>query len=196
MTLILSTAALLLGPICYGLFRSVPLVRRVLDAVVALTIGVIIVVHIVPEAWSHAGYWTLAALLPGLAFPAIIERLLRRAHETAHRLIVALAGLGLLLHAIVDGIGLLAGTHHGVAWAIILHRLPVGIAIWWSVRPVLGAPVAILSLVLITLATASGYFVADQAAAITEATSLALLQAFIAGSLVHVVIFGVQHKHH
>ena len=78
---------------------------------------------------------------------------------------------------------------------MILHRLPVGMAIWWSLRPNLGAPVAVGIFALIITATAAAYFLGGPVVALAETRSLAFFQAFVAGSLVHVVAFGVSHDH-
>ena len=68
-------------------------------------------------------------------------------------------------------------------------------ALWWAIRPSFGKAVAISAFVLIGLATAAGYFVGESIVAVAEARTLAMLQAFVAGSLIHVVAFGVRHKH-
>jgi hypothetical protein len=195
MTLILSIAALLLGPVIYSAGRENPLAKRVLDAIVVLTIAAIIGFDVIPEALQHGGSLAIVVILLGLAFPLILERLFRKATDTAHLLVVALAALGLLIHATIDGIALLPESGDFLAHAIVLHRLPVGMAIWWAVRPNFGKTAAVIVFTLIGLATAAGYFVGDSIIELTEARTLAMLQAFVSGSLIHVVAFGVKHKH-
>jgi hypothetical protein len=195
MTLALSIFALLLGPLIYASGRKNPLARRILDAAILLAILIIIVAHIVPEALKHGGAMAIFVILIGLAFPMILERLFRKATDTAHLVIVAIAALGLLIHAVVDGIALLPQSGNGLAYAIILHRIPVGMALWWTIQPSFGKTAAVIAFVLIGIATAAGYFVGESIIAVAEARSLAMLQAFVAGSLIHVVTFGVKHKH-
>ncbi len=125
----------------------------------------------------------------------LLERLFRKATDAAHLVIVALAAIGLLVHAVVDGVALLPQSGTGLAYAIILHRLPVGMALWWAIRPSFGKGVAVIAFSLIGLATAAGYFVGESIVEIAEARTLAMFQAFVAGSLIHVVVFGVKHKH-
>ncbi len=196
MTLVLSIAALLLGPAIYAAGRTNPIAKRVLNASILLTIAVIIAIHIIPEALEHGGKAAIIVILAGLAFPMILERLFRKATDTAHLVIVALAATGLLVHAVVDGIALLPGSGTGLAYAIVLHRLPVGMAVWWAIRPNFGKTTAILAFALIILATTAGYFAGDHILEMADARTLAMLQAFVSGSLIHVVTFGVKHDHH
>jgi hypothetical protein len=195
MTLILSIAALLLGPAIYTAGRRNPMARRVLDGLILLSIAAIIIVHVVPEALQHGGKLTFVIILLGLAFPALLERLFRSASDTAHLFIVALAAAGLLIHAVVDGVALLPESGTSLAYAIVLHRLPVGMAIWCVVRPNFGTVIAASVFALVIAATAAGYFVGASILELAETRTVALLQAFISGSLIHVVIFRHGHDH-
>jgi len=195
MTLILSIAALLLGPAIYLAGRKNRTVKRGLDALILLSIAVIIAVHVVPDALRQAGWLAVAVLLLGLAFPELLERLFRQATETAHLFIVGLAAAGLLIHAVVDGVALLPTNGSTLAMAIVLHRIPVGMAIWCVVRPNFGTASAAAVFALVIAATAAGYFVGGSIAELAETRTVALLQAFISGSLIHVVIFRHGHDH-
>ncbi len=195
MTLILSIAALLLGPMIYAVARKRRLARRILDTLIVITIAVIIAVHIVPAAISHGGTLAAIVIVSGIIFPMLLERLFRQATDAAHLVIVAIAAMGLLIHALVDGVALLPQSGTGLSIAIILHRLPVGMALWWAIRPNFGKAVAVLAFALISLATAAGYLIGESTIEMAEARTLAMLQAFVAGSLIHVVAFGVRHKH-
>ena len=125
----------------------------------------------------------------------LLERLFRKASDTAHLVIVALAAFGLLTHALVDGVALLPESGTGLAHAIILHRLPVGMALWWAVRPNFGITISIIVFSLVILATAAGYLIGETIMEIADMRTIAMFQAFVAGSLIHVVIFGVRHHH-
>jgi len=195
MNLILSFAALLLGPLIYAAARKNTVAQRIFDALIVIAIAVIIAIHIIPAAMQHGATLAITLIALGLVFPMLLERLFRKATDAAHLVIVAIAAIGLLIHAIVDGVALLPQSGTGLAYAIILHRLPVGMALWWAIRPSFGKVTAISAFVLIGLATAAGYFVGESIVAVAEARTLAMLQAFVAGSLIHVVAFGVRHKH-
>jgi len=196
MNLTLSIAALLLGPLIYAAARENRLARRILNALIVITIAVIIALHIVPAAIEHGGVLAIILIVLGVIFPLLLERLFRKATDAAHLVIVAIAAFGLLIHATVDGIALLPQSGTGLAYAIILHRLPVGMALWWAIRPTFGKGVAIVAFTLVGLATTAGYFVGDSIIDFAEVRTLAMLQAFVSGSLIHVVAFGVRHKHH
>jgi hypothetical protein len=195
MNFILGTAALLLGPIIYAAAGEHRLSRRLLDALIVLSIGFIIVVHIVPAALEHGGNLAILIIILGLAFPMALERLFREASDTAHLVIVAIAAVGLLTHALIDGVALLPGSGTGLAHAIVLHRLPVGMALWWAIKSNFGIKASIIVFALFILATAAGYLAGESIIEVADMRTIAMFQAFVAGSLIHVLIFGVKHHH-
>lgn len=195
MNLVLSILALLLGPIIYALGRRNRVSRHVLDGFIFITIAGIICVDIIPEALAVGGAVAVVFLIVGIVFPIVIERGFRGALHEAHILVLVIAAFGLIVHAIIDGIALLPANGGDLAHAVILHRLPVGMAIWWSLRPNLGLTVAICAFVTISLATAASYTLGGPMLEFAEARSIAYLQAFVSGSLIHVVAFGVTHDH-
>ncbi len=208
----LSTGALLLGPFIYAWGRTQPLVKQMLDGFVLVAIAGIVCINIIPTAIDLGGWLALLALAAGLAFPVVIERAFHRTVHHAHVFIVVLAALGLVIHAMIDGIALLPGTNGGLAapasslnpetrlgnplaLGVILHRLPVGMLLWWSVRPQFGVGAAVLIFALLIGATGLAYVFGAPVVEVASTRSLALFQAFVAGSLVHVVAFGVSHRH-
>tara|TARA_R110002096_G_scaffold120252_1_gene260473 strand:+ start:13677 stop:14267 length:591 start_codon:yes stop_codon:yes gene_type:complete len=195
MNFFLSTVALLLGPVIYAVARNNRVLRRLLDALIVLTIAFIIGVHIIPEAISHGGKLAIFVIAIGILFPMLLERLFRKATDTAHLVIVGIAAIGLLVHAVVDGLALLPGSGDGLALAVILHRLPVGMALWWAIKPNFGETLASAAFALVILATASGFFLGESVVAAADIQLLAMFQAFVSGSLIHVVLFGVKHHH-
>lgn len=213
----LSTAALLLGPLIYAWGRTHPSAKQVLDGFVLVAVAGIVCVNIIPSAIDLGGWLALAALTAGLVFPVVIEKVFHHSMHRAHVFIVVLAALGLVLHAVIDGIALLPGLHaeianggnqtagpvstrggpvnNPLALGVILHRLPVGMALWWSVRPHFGIPAAVLTFGLLIAATGLAYLLGAPIVELATTRSLVLFQAFAAGSLVHVVAFGVSHLH-
>jgi hypothetical protein len=206
MTLVLSVIALLLGPCIYALGRQKPTTRLVLDGFIFITIAGIVFVYIVPESLMSGGLLAILFLILGLIFPILAEKSFSRSADKAHVFVVMLAAVGLVLHATIDGVALLpqAGNEttsgeslfdNQLAIGVILHRLPVGMAIWWSVRTIFGTGWAVATFSLIVAVTAAAYFLGAPIVEIAETRSLAYFQAFVAGSLVHVVAFGVSHDH-
>lgn len=212
---ILSIVALLLGPAIYGWARRRPTGRQLLDGFILVTVAGIVCVYIIPDAVVTGGRIALLFLLIGLLFPVAIEKTFRESHRQAHVFIVILAASGLVVHALIDGLALLPGVGNAIASAndgtnpalwnsifgnqlaigVILHRLPVGMTIWWSVRPSFGTGAAVATFALVIAATAAAFFFGAPAVQLAELESLAYFQAFVAGSLVHVVAFGVKHEH-
>jgi hypothetical protein len=136
-------------------------------------------------------------VLDGFIFITIagIVRSFHGAFHRAHALVLALAAIGLVIHSILDGIALLPSQTSDLAYAVILHRLPVGMAIWWSVRPNLGLPAALAAFVMIIGATGLTILLGTPVIELAEARSIAFVQAFISGSLIHIVAFGISHDH-
>lgn len=211
-TFFLSVLALLLGPFIYAWGRSRPTTKQLLDGFILVTVAGIVCVYIIPDAIAAGGRISILFLLLGLVFPVAIEKAFRHSVDRAHVFILLLAAVGLTVHALIDGIALLPGigvttadeTNVGLkssilenrlAVGVILHRLPVGMAIWWSVRPGFGIAAAATTFALIIGATAAAYFLGAPVVELAELQSLAYFQAFVAGSLVHVVAFGVSHEH-
>lgn len=211
---VLSIVALLLGPLIYGWARRRPTGRQMLDGFILVTVAGIVCVYIVPDAVISGGRLAFLFLLVGLLFPVAIEKAFREFHRQAHVFVVILAASGLAVHALIDGLALLpaVGTALSIddgtksrlwnsifgnelAVGVILHRLPIGMTIWWSVRPGFGTGAAVATFALVIAATAAAFFFGAPAVALAELESLAYFQAFVAGSLVHVVAFGVDHEH-
>jgi hypothetical protein len=195
MLLALSIVALLAGPAVYTFGRRNRTARQVLDGFIFITIAGIVTVHIIPEALTGGGNLAVLFLALGIAFPVILERGLHESFHAAHGLVLALAALGLVIHSVLDGIALLPSGNRDLAYAVVLHRLPVGMAIWWSLRPTLGLAAAITAFALIIGASATSFVLGAPMIELAEARSIALLQAFISGSLIHIVAFGVSHDH-
>ena len=74
MTLILSIAALLLGPLIYAAGRKNKIARKLLDGLVLLSIAVIIFVHIIPGALAQGGAIAIVVIILGIAFPMLLGR--------------------------------------------------------------------------------------------------------------------------
>jgi hypothetical protein len=195
MFLALSIVALLAGPAIYTYGRRNRIARQILDGFIFITIAGIVTVHIIPEALAGGGDLAIAFLVLGLAFPVILERGLHNSFHAAHALVLALAALGLVIHAALDGIALLPSGNNDLAYAVVLHRVPVGMAIWWSLRPNLGLTAAIVAFALIITASAASFILGAPVVELAEARSIAWLQAFVAGSLIHIVAFGISHDH-
>ncbi|MSP26523.1 MAG: hypothetical protein EXR75_15525 [Myxococcales bacterium] len=83
-----------------------------------------------------------------------------------------------------------AGHGHGesLGLSVILHRVPVGVTLWWLVRPSYGKRGGVVMVALVSAATTLGYFGARTFVPSLPIYWLSIFQALVAGSLLHVVL--------
>ncbi len=164
-----------------------------LDGFIFVAIGGLVLVYLLPESFSVGGWVTLLFALGGLFGPTLIERAFRRAARRVHIAAMVLGLTGLCLHGLMDGSALAPHHHahlghaHLLPFAVIIHRLPVGLTIWWLLRPAFGVRVAASVLGLVGLATIAGFALGTFFTADLSSGGLACFQALVAGSLLHVV---------
>lgn len=194
MNFLLSTAALLAGPFVYALGLRNAVAHRIFDSLIVIAIAWIIGAHILPDAFAAAGVLALVFVGFGMLLPLALRRIFHLASRTAHIALLMLAALALALHAVIDGVALLPATGDNLALAVILHRLPVGMAIWWTFRPALGPVAAIAAFVLIIGATGVAWLIGGPVIELVESSELALFQAFVSGSLIDLVIMGIRDR--
>ncbi len=194
--------ALLLGPLLLQLARFGPRVAAFLDGFTFISIAGLFCFSVFPAALAAGGSaaWAFAAL--GLVFPVAAERLFRRTAARAHLAILGLGVAGLAAHAVLDGIALMGAglveSDHGhagedLAVAVVLHNLPKGLAIWYLLQPAFGTRVAVLAFAALVAATAGGFLGGPAVVAALAGPAMAWFQAFIVGSILHVVMHGPAH---
>lgn len=190
----LSALVLVLGPVLLGLASRAAGLLAAVDAFVLVSVGGIVLLDVLPDALHHGGWPAIALLVLGFGGPQLLERLLHRAARAVHLAALGLALVGLVVHATMDGVVLGATAADGhdmpaqLALAVLLHRLPEGLTIWWLLRPSWGGKAAAAVLTLVGLATAAGMRLAEHNPHLHEAEPLALFQVFVAGSLLHVIL--------
>ena len=188
MFLVASLVALALGPMLYQMGRSQPAMLEWLEGFVVAAIAALVLAEILPEAYRESGWTVVVSLGLGLLVPPLSERLMRSI-TPAHALSVALALVGVGAHALIDGAALAVADTEALPLAVILHRLPVGLMIWWLLAPATGLATGALAFVM--LATVGGFLAAPQIASGLPIGSLGHVQGFIAGMLLHVLV----HRH-
>lgn len=200
--LALALLPLIAGPYLAGLAERSNRARSVVDSLVAVALGGVVMLHIWPNAYRHGGPAVLAAGLLGFALPFLLHGRFHAYEKRAFPGLIWLAFSGLALHAMIDGVALFspeAGHDHGtnsvlLAFAVVLHRLPVALGIWWLVLPRQGARSAVALLVLVGVATVLGFALGDRILAYLSSPALALFEAGVAGMLMHIV-FGHERGH-
>ncbi len=191
--LLISLLAFALGPVLYALADRAKSSLAALDGFVMIAVSGLALVHIIPHAVATGGPWAILVAGAGFIGPGLVEHRLERAARQTHTAALVVALAGLTLHEFFDGVGL-AGAFYGedgvslLAVAVVLHRLPIAITIWWLLAPTRGPRLAGLLLCALGAATVLGYFSVHLVAGVIEARWLGLLEALIAGSLLHVVV--------
>ena len=202
--LIAALAALAAGPLLDPRTGRRRGLAPAIDGLVMAAIPGLIFLEFVPSALATGSWGVILALLVGLLVPVVVERTARRGHSRSHRWAL-LAGLsGFAVHAALDGAVLAtlpAGAPAPVPLAVVLHRLPVGVAVWWLAVKEMDRRAGVAALAVLTLTTLTGYAFGAGAAglaglewlggaegALPESGVLDLYLAAVGGSLVHVVV--------
>ena len=197
--LIAAMAAPVAGPVLYGILHERPQAARTLDRCVYVLVPVLVAWQIMPDAWERRSPWPLVAVGIGLLLPGWIERM---SHAVAHRtdaaaLVVGMSGL--LIHSLLEGAALAplgsSAPDAPFALAVTLHRVAEGLVVWWLLRPRYGIGSALAGVGLLLAATGAGFVIGLELLAGVEGGWVGLYQAFVAGSLVHVVFHQGRHDH-
>ncbi|HUR41154.1 MAG TPA: permease [Verrucomicrobiae bacterium] len=189
-------AALAAGPFLYGAARRSPAALAFLDGFVLVSIAGLVILEVVPGTFMEGGPWSLAFLLVGLFGPTLLERAFRHAERQAHMVALGLAICGLVLHALADGLVLAPAVDGDWALplAVVVHSLPVGMAVWWLLAPSFGPWPPTLALAAMGVGTVAGYHYGVSLGALLSEQGWAWFQSLVAGTLLH-VIFGRPHLH-
>lgn len=201
LALFLSLIALAAGPALAASLAKTPRAHEFLDGLVLVALFGLVAVHILPHTVSIAGGAALLTAAFGFLLPYGLERLSHRgtAHVT-HRFLVPLVVASFGVHGFIDGAALVehaaeAAPAHLIALAIVLHRFPDGLAIWSVVRPSRGPRVAALVLAALGVLTMIGFAAGGSVLEGAAGRWVALLQSFVAGSVLHVIVHGPQDVH-
>lgn len=187
--LIASLLALLVGPLVFERARRAWMLAG-LDAFALVAVGGLVSVHILPQCFARGGWWAAPVLALGLFGPGLLcgSRLL--SGRSGSRVTLPLALLGIALHALLDGVAL-SGTGEALdalAMAVVLHRVSDGLGIWWLARPAYGKRTALVLLGTLAAFSVVGFGFGETISRGASHTWFWLLQALIAGSLLHVIL--------
>ncbi len=194
--LAIAVIALLIGPLLAKSFERQPGMNRFVDGFILVTIGGIAFTHLLPEAVLEIGGMALLMVVIGALLPYFAEKGFHHYERATHGGVLLLALSGILVHTTLDGMALSQGSMgHGageaLAFAVILHRLPVGLLIWWALKPVSTAKMICGVLILMCISTIAGFFFGGTELAILHASWVTYFQALVTGSLIHVLF----HRH-
>ena len=193
--LLLSVVALVAGPVFYYQLRRGGLIARTVDRAFALVLAVLVLVILLPETLSQAGWFGVPLIFFGYAAPVLVERGIHNAARLAHVATLTVAALGLGLHSVLDGAGL-AGAETQInsilPLVILMHRLTVGMVLWFILEPAFGRRITFSILGLVALGTIIGYLLVIQSGQFAAGAVTYYLQAVIIGTVIH----GLIHRNH
>ena len=214
MLLVASIASLLIGPLLFQMSRVGSRTLGFIEGFTFITICGLLCFGILPPAIAAGGFGTWVFVVCGLAFPIALEKLFHQLARQVHLIILILGIAGLAVHAAIDGVVLAAGAspaaeaaeafwrlghlHESeyLALAVVLHRFPLGLAVWYLLAPALGRRAALGVLCILMVGTLLGFAFGQDIVANLPGTSIAWFQAFVAGSILHVVIYEPGHHKH
>ena len=197
--LLLSLLTLFAGPLLFQWFSASKTLARTVDRViVAILIGLVVIL-LIPEIIEPLGYIAPVLVLLGYLLPGLLEKMVKQAAEKLHLFSLYLALLGLLVHAALDGAGL-AGSEFrasfGLASAIILHRLGMGLTLWMIMEPAFGRGRAWLTLFAMAAATILGFEFSEWLLPLAGDSFISTIQAVIIGTIIHSLVHrGYVHRH-
>lgn len=185
-----SILALFLGPLACQPLQQKRGWFSLLDAFIFVTITGLVLFHILPEALYHGGLMALVFLAAGLFGPGMIEKHFHAIANKTHNFTLLFGVGGLVLHAVTDGGALVVNDSHTswlLALGVILHRLPVGLTVWWLLKPQYGRMLPLMVLLAMAMATIAGSYFGQQVFPHLSSQWMAWFQALVTGSILHVV---------
>jgi hypothetical protein len=190
----ISLLPLIAGPLLVRALQGSPWTARALDAFILVAVSGLIFLHVLPHGIHEGGALAAVAAVVGLFLPLLAEHAQHRTKSL--RLSPALVmALGLLtIHGMLDGVALASPHQHAdhgelLALAVVLHRLPAGLAIWWVARPRLGTQGAIAVVLVLVVGTTLGYAGGRAGMdGIFHGSIWHVVQSLLAGSLIHVIV--------
>ncbi len=189
--LFVALAVMALGPLLVTVLKKIAWSSTILDGFVFASITGIVLFHILPEAISALGWVSILIGAAGLFTPNLIEKASAFRKIPAHSAIL-LALLAIMIHTWLDGVAMGAAKSvegsSALSIAIILHRLPVGVGLWWLIRPRWGKRGAWIVIAILSISTVTGFLFAPLFKTYVQDSILIGLQTFVAGSLFHVVL--------
>ena len=168
---------------------------RLLDTAVIVALPLLVAVQVVPHAWAERSMVPVLVVALGAGLVALVERLSRTLARYTDDATIVFAVLGISVHALVEGSALTAGASPAFVLAVVAHRVTLGLLIWWLVVPRHGTRAAAAGVAAILAATVAGYVVGTGVMADLPFVDSHLLEAFVAGTLLHVVLHQGREDH-
>ncbi len=187
--IILANLVLIIGPLFYRVVSGSKKVLELVDGFIFIAIGGLVLEHLVPAVIGQNGLIIFALALVGFIGPNLLEKYLSKHGSSVHKGVLFFGILGFCLHVAIDGAALVSPEQKSLSSAIIIHRLPIGLTVWYLLRPYFGILVAGLAIASMMLTTVFGYFWFESFVHIEQNFYIELIQAAAAGAILHVVVY-------
>ena len=194
--IVYALAAPIIGALLYPALHDHPKLTRIFDrfmyvAVPLLVLSQVLGHQIEYDGWQVRGIAILMGIMTaGILLPIAIEHLFQNIASKTEALSLIAGFLGLSLHALLEGASLNTEAPI-VTIPLTAHRLGVGLMIWWILFPRYGSLISLLGIGGLLVATLAGFMLGDVLP--HEFTGSDYFQAFVAGTLIHVII---HERHH
>ena len=193
--LIAALVAPVLGAMLYPSLHSLPTATKIFDKFMAFAVPALVVYHVAAHAWPDEMVVALMLVLGGLGTPLLVERASKKFAEHTDSVALTVGISGLAVHVIIES-AVLRGGSTDLVLALVLHRMVVGLMVFWLVRPQYGFTMACFAVLAILVATALGFFALGNLMSNSETAEM--YQYFVSGSLLHVIFhrsIGIHHRH-
>ena len=191
-------AAPIMGAALYHILHNQAAAVRIVDGFVYVAVPLLVLWQVLPYTWTEQSLLPLLIVGSGILIPTILERVSNALASQTDNCAILFGLSGLVLHAALEGVAFTPASDvlgGPFVAAVILHRIPVGLVIWWLISPRHGELAAAAAVVSIPVATALGYVAGIEFLGEWQSQGLELYQAFVAGSLIHVVFHQGRHDH-
>ena len=189
LSLFIAIAAFFLGVVIHPILHGKTRILSAIDAAIVLAVLGLVGFDLLPHIIEESGWSGAACLTVGFGLTFGLDKVERfhQGHPTRSWAIGALI-LALVCHAVFDGAALSLEDHHNGAAVIgvLLHRFPLGMVVHHLLGPKLKVPLLVFGLV--SLSTVFGYVYTNQIFEQTGPEAQHLLEAFVVGMLIQVVV--------
>ncbi len=192
--LIGALGAPIVGALLYRILHDQPKLTRIFDLCMYIAVPGLVLWQVFGHMIEHHGWgstkiWVSSLfMILGFALPILVEKLYHHAAPNVEKLSVLAGFSGLGLHAMLESVTLNAPDVF-VSGPLILHRMVVGLMIWWVLYPRYGRWIGVIGIAGLLVVTLLGYLLAE----ILPDSGGEYFQAFVAGSLLHVIF---HERHH
>jgi uncharacterized membrane protein YraQ (UPF0718 family) len=199
--IVVAVLMLVPAPLLWPVARRYPVIPAGIDGFAIVAVCGLVLLELLPQAMVSVGWPALLLAAAGFSLPMLMERHGGQLGRQSHTWITFLGIFGLVLHSMVDGVALVlheSGADHrhdhgaeglnSSVLAVLVHRLPVGLAVWGLMEPRFGRRAALAALGIDAIATTTGAFAGGLVRPMMHSTMFMVFQSFLSGALMHILL--------